>query len=43
MEHLNSNFFEVLSSDSEQSIDEDMMKFKGISGMEQYIKSKPIK
>ena len=43
MEHLNSNFFEVLSNDSEQSIDEDMMKFKGISGMEQYIKSKPIK
>ena len=34
---------EVLSNDSEQNIDEHIMKFKGTSGMKQYIKSKPIK
>ena len=28
---------------SEQSIDEHIVKFKGRSGMKQYIKSKPIK
>ena len=43
IDHLNSKFFEVLSNDSEQSIDEHMVKFKGRSGMKQYIKSKPIK
>ena len=37
--HLNSRFSEVLSSDSEQSIDEYMVKFKDRSGMKQYIKS----
>ena len=36
-------FFEVLSNDIEQSIDEHMVKLKGRSGMKQYIKSKPIK
>ena len=41
-EHPNSNFSEVLSNNSEQSIDEHMMKFKGSSGMKQNIKSKPI-
>ena len=41
--HLNLKFSEVLSNDSEQSIDEHMVKFKGRSGMKQYIKSKPIK
>ena len=43
MDHLNSKFYEVLSNDSEQSIDEHMVKFKGRSGMKQYAKSKPIK
>ena len=43
IDHLNLKFYEVLSNDSEQSIDEHMVKFKGRSGMKQYIKSKPIK
>ena len=42
-DHLNSKFSEVLSNDSKQSIDEHMVKFKCRSGMQQYIKSKPIK
>ena len=42
IDHLNSKFSEVLSNDSEQSIDEHMVKFKGRFGMKQYIKSKPI-
>ena len=43
IDHINSEFFEVLSKDSEQSIDEHMVKFKGRSRMKQYMKSKPIK
>ena len=43
IDQLNSKFSEVLWNDSEQSIDEHMVKFKGRSGMKQYIKSKPIK
>ena len=43
IDHLNSKVSEVLSNVSEQSIDEHMVKFKGRSGMKQYIKSKPIK
>ena len=43
IDHLNLKFSKVLSNDSEQSIDEHMVKFKGRSGMKQYIKSKPIK
>ena len=43
IDHLNSKFSEVLSNYSEQSIDEHMVKFKGRSGMKQYIKSKPMK
>ena len=43
IDHLNSKFSKVLSNDSEQSTDEHMVKFKGRSGMKQYIKSKPIK
>ena len=43
IELLNSTFSEVLSNDSEQSIDEYKMKFKSRSGVKQYIKSKPIK
>ena len=43
IDHLNLKFSEVLSNDSEQSIDEHMVKFKDRSGMKQYIKSKPIK
>ena len=33
----------MLSNKSEQSINQHMVKFKGRSGMKQYIKSKPIK
>ena len=43
IDHLNSKFSKVLSNNSEQSTDEHMMKFKGRSGMKQYIKSKPMK
>ena len=43
VDHLNSKFSEVLSNDSEQSIDEDMVKFKGRSGMKLCMKSKQIK
>ena len=43
IDHLNSKFSEVLSNYSEQGIDEHMVKFKGRSGMKQYIKSKPMK
>ena len=43
IELLNSKFSEVLSNDSEQSIDKHMVKFKARSGMKHYIKSKPIK
>ena len=43
IDHLNSKVSDVLSNDSEQSIDEHMVKFKGRSGMKQYIKSKPMK
>ena len=43
IDHLNSKFFEVLSNDSEQSIDKQMVSFKGRFGMKQYTKSKPIK
>ena len=35
--HLNLKFYEVLSNDSEQSIDKRMVKFEGKSGMKQYI------
>ena len=37
-DHVNSKF----SNDGEKSIDENMVKVKGRSGMKQYIKSKPI-
>ena len=43
IDNLNSKFFEVLSNDSEQSIDKQMVSFKGRFGMKQYTKSKPIK
>ena len=43
IDHLYSKFFAVLSNDSEQSIDEHMLKFKGRSRMKQYIKSKLLK
>ena len=43
IDHRNSKFSEVLSNDCEQSTDKHMVKFKGRSGMKQYIKSKPIK
>ena len=43
IEHLNSKLLEVLSNDSDQSIDKYMVKFKGRSEMKQYIKSKSIK
>ena len=38
IDHLNPKFPEVLSNYSEQSIDKHMVKFKGRSGMKQYIK-----
>ena len=38
IDHPNSKFCEVLSNDSEQSIDEHMVKLKDRSGMKQYIK-----
>ena len=40
---LNSKFSEVLSIDRKQSIAENMVKFKGRSGMKQCITSKPVK
>ena len=43
IDHLNLKFSEVPLNDSEQSIDEPMVKFKGRSGMKQYIKSQTIK
>ena len=43
IDHLNSKLSEVLLNDRDQSIDEHMVKFKGRSGMKQYIESKPIK
>ena len=43
IDHLNSEISEVLSNDSDQGIDEHMVKFNGRSGMKQYIKSKLIK
>ena len=43
IDHLNSKFSKVLPNDSEQSINEHMVKFNGRFGMKQYIKSKPIK
>ena len=43
IEHLNSKFPEVLSNDSEQSIDGHIVKFKVRSRMKQYIKSKTNK
>ena len=43
IDHLSSKFSEVLLNDKEQSIDEHMVKFKGRSGMKQYIKLKPKK
>ena len=42
IDHLKLKFSEVLSNDSEQSMDKHMVKFKGRSGMKQYIKSKQI-
>ena len=41
--HLNELFCEAYSSELEQSIDEHMNKFKGLSSMKQYIKLKSIK
>ena len=43
IDHFNKVFPEAMSDDSEQTIDEHMVKFKGRSSMKQYVKSKPIK
>ena len=43
IDHRSSKLSEVLSNDSEQSLDKRMVKFKGRSGMKQCMKSKPIK
>ena len=38
IDNLNSKFSEVLSNDSEQRIDEHMVKFKGRSGMNEAVR-----
>ena len=43
IDHFNKVFPEAMSDDSEQTIDEHMVKFKGRSSMKQYLKKKPIK
>ena len=43
IEHFNKVFSEAMSDDSEQIINEHMVKFKGRSSMNQYVKNKPIK
>ena len=43
IDHQNSKFSEVVSNDSEQNVDEHMVKFKGRSGMKLYIKSESKK
>ena len=43
IDHLNKKFAEVLPNDKEQCINEYIVRFKGRSGMKQYIESKPIK
>ena len=43
IDHFNKVFPETMSDDSEQTIDEHMVKFKGRSSMKQYVKNKPIK
>ena len=43
IDHFNKVFPEAMSDDSEQTIDEQMVKFKGRSSMKQYVKNKPIK
>ena len=43
IDHLNCAFKNAFADDSGQSIDEHTVKFKGKSGMKQYIKSKPIR
>ena len=42
-DYLNSKFSEVMSNDSEHSINEHMVKFKCRYGMKPFIESKPIK
>ena len=41
--HFNGSFPSCVSNDIIQSVDEHMVKFKGRSGMKQYVKNKPIK
>ena len=41
--HFNDSFSTCVSNDSNQSVDEHMVKFKGRSSMRQYVKNKPIK
>ena len=43
IDHSNKVFSEAMSDDSEETIDEHMVKFKGRSSMKQYVKNKPIK
>ena len=43
IDHLNKRLAEVLPNDKEQCINEYIVRFKGRSGMKQYIESKPIK
>ena len=41
--HFNQRFCNSVSNDDSESIDKHIVKFKGRSGMKQYIKNKPIK
>ena len=43
IDHFNKAFLSAMSDSNEQSIDEHMTKFKGRSGMKQYLQLKPIK
>ena len=41
IDHFNKVFPEAVSVDSEQTIDEHMVKFKGRSSMKQHVRNKP--
>ena len=43
LSHFNKYFISAKQDSSKQSVDEHMCKFKGKSGMKQYMKNKPIK
>ena len=43
LDHFNNCFLKSISSTQQQSIDEHMVKYKGHSILNQYVKEKPIK